>query len=75
MDLEIIILSEVSQIKTNTICYHLHIESKNNYANELIYKIERASHIENKFMVTKGEKRGGINEEFRISRYTLLYIK
>ena len=31
--------------------------------------------IENKFMVTKVEKRGGINWEFGINRYTLLYIK
>ena len=28
MQLEIIILSEVSQRKTNTICYHLYVESK-----------------------------------------------
>ena len=28
MDLEIIILSEVSQTKTNIICYHLYVESK-----------------------------------------------
>ena len=28
MDLEIIILSEVSQPKTNTIWYHLYVESK-----------------------------------------------
>ena len=28
MDLENIILSEVSQTKTNTICYHLYVESK-----------------------------------------------
>ena len=28
MDLEIIILSEVSQTKTDTILYHLYVESK-----------------------------------------------
>ena len=28
MDLDIIILSEVSQRKTNTICYHLYVDSK-----------------------------------------------
>ena len=28
MDLEIVILSEVSQTKTNIIWYHLHVESK-----------------------------------------------
>ena len=32
--------------------------------------------LENKFTVTKGERGGGgINKEFEISRYKLLYIK
>ena len=31
VDLEIIILSEVSQRKTNTIQYRLYVESKNRY--------------------------------------------
>ena len=40
MDLEIIILNEVSQTqrKTNIIWYHLYVESKKNDANELINK-------------------------------------
>ena len=42
MDLEKIKLSEVSQKKIN-IWYHLHMESKKNYTNELIYKIETDS--------------------------------
>ena len=28
MDLEGIILSDISQTKTNTVCYHLYVESK-----------------------------------------------
>ena len=28
MDLKSITLSEISQRKTNTVCYHLHVESK-----------------------------------------------
>ena len=40
MDLEIIILSEVSQTETNAILYHLYVESKKNDTNELIYKTE-----------------------------------
>ena len=28
MELEIIVLSEVSQTKTNIVCYHLYVESK-----------------------------------------------
>ena len=55
MDLEIIIWNEVRQRKTSIIWYHLYVESKN----ELIYKTETDSDIENKLMVTKGEKSGG----------------
>ena len=40
MDLEIIILSEVSQTKTNILRYHLYVESKKSDTNELIYKTE-----------------------------------
>ena len=40
MDLEIIILSVVSQTKTNIIWCHLYVESKKIYTNELIYLTE-----------------------------------
>ena len=40
MYLDIIIVSEVSQTKTNIIWYHIYAESKKNDTNELIYKIE-----------------------------------
>ena len=40
MDLEIIILSEVSQTKTNNMWYCLYVESKKNDTNELTYKTE-----------------------------------
>ena len=41
VDLEIIILSEVSQKKTNTMWYHLYVEWNLKYdTNEFIYKIE-----------------------------------
>ena len=42
--------------------------------NELIYKTETNSNKECQFMVPKG-KRGGINWECGMSRYTLLHIK
>ena len=42
MDLENIILSEVSQTKTNMISYYLYVKSKND-TNESIYKIETDS--------------------------------
>ena len=40
MDLDIIILSEVSQAKTNIIWYCLYAESKKQDTNEHIYKTE-----------------------------------
>jgi len=42
MDLDVIIVSEVSQTKTNIICHHLYVESKKD-TNELIYRIETDS--------------------------------
>ena len=61
MGLEIIILSELSQTKTDIILYHLHVESKKNDTNELIYKTELDSQtdIENKLIVSKGTSVGG----------------
>ena len=38
----------------------------------LFTKLNGLTDIENTFMVTKG---GGINQEFGINKYTLLYIK
>ena len=43
IDLEIIILSELSQRKTNILWYHLQIESIKKDTNELIYKAETDS--------------------------------
>ena len=40
INLEIIILSEVRQKKTNILQYHLYMESKKGGTNELIYKTE-----------------------------------
>ena len=51
------------------------MDSKKNDTNELIYKTKIDSDIENKLTVTKGERRGGINSEVGINRYTLSYIK
>ena len=42
-DLEVVIVNEVSQRKTNIIRYHLHVESKNNETSEFISKTEIAS--------------------------------
>ena len=57
MDLEIIILSEVSQIeKGKYIRHYLYMESKEVIQKILTYKTE--TDIENKLMVTKGKKLG-----------------
>ena len=58
MDLEIILLSEVNQ---RQISYHLCAEFLKN-TNELIYKTDKLMDIENKFMVIKGDSRGGEGE-------------
>ena len=59
MYLEIIILNEIRQRKTN-IWYHLYVESKKviqmNLQNE-----SRLTDEEDKLRVTKGESKGGIN--------------
>ena len=81
MDLEIIIWSEVSQRKTNIIWYHLYVESKakkekKRYKWTYLQNRNRLTDIENKLMVTNGKRKGeGINWEFGIKIYTLLYIK
>ena len=47
-----------------------------NDTNELIYKTETDSDLENELMVTRGKGwRGGIVREFGIDIYTLLYLK
>ena len=61
MELEIIILSEESQTKTNI--YLLYIESKKKWYKwtYLLQKRNRPTDIENKLTVTKGESEGEIN--------------
>ena len=43
MNLESIIISEINQTKTNTVCFHLYGESKKYDTNELIHKTETDS--------------------------------
>ena len=74
MDLEIIIFSEASQTKSNIICY-LHVDSKKWYK-WTMYKTEIDSQTQKtNLWLPKGIAgwEAGINEEFAISRYTLLY--
>ena len=60
MDLEIIILSEVSQTKTNIIWHHLYVKSKKIIHMKLFIKQNRLIDIENKLVVTKGEGGEGV---------------
>ena len=74
MDSEIIMLSEASQRKTNTIWYHLYAESQEEKMIQTCLQSE--TDLVNKFKVTKGERLGkGINLEFGTDIYTLLYLK
>ena len=77
MDLEIIILSELSETEKNK--YHiisLICGILKNDINELIYKTEIESQTyKTNLWLSKGKVGGGINKEFQISRYKLLHIK
>ena len=76
MDLEITILTEVSQEKTTTIWYHLHVESEIWHEWTYLWKRNRLTDIENRLVVAKEDgSGGGMDREFGISRCKLLYIE
>ena len=50
-----------SKSKTNIISYNMNMGNLKNDTNELIYKTETLTDIENKLTVTKEERKGGIN--------------
>ena len=54
MDLEGIMLSEISHRKTNTVWYHLHVGSKTGEYNNNLKK-QTHSDMENKLVVTSGD--------------------
>ena len=56
IDLEIVILSELSQTKTDTIGYHSYVESKRV---QLIYKTELESQMQKTNSWLPGDKRAG----------------
>ena len=56
IDLDIVILSEISQRKTHIIWYHLYVESKRKKRLKSTYFRNRDSHTENKIIVTKGRE-------------------
>ena len=77
MNLEMTILSEVSQRQISYSITQMWNLILKNDKNELIYKTETDSQIsKTNFTVNKGETwQGGINQEFGINIHTLLYIK
>ena len=55
MQLEILILSELSQRKTNTIRYHLYVESKIWPKRTYLQNRKRLTDVENRLVVAKGD--------------------
>ena len=68
MNIEIVILSEVSQRQTSYIIYMWNLK---NDTNELIYKTETHSQ---KKTNTEDVEGGGTIKEFGINRYIVLYV-
>ena len=78
MDLEIIILSEVSLTEKDKYCMiSVIMQNLKCDTNELIYETETDSQIQktNLWLPKRKGGGGGINQEFGISRYKLLHIK
>ena len=75
MQLEIIILSEVSQ-KDKSIWYHQYVESKIWHKWTYLWTRNRIRDIENRLVVAKWEEgRRGLDWEFGIGRWKLVYIE
>jgi len=73
MDLEIVMLSE--EVREQQISHDITSmwNLKKRGRNKLIYKTERDTDVENKFMLTRGWRE--INWKIGIDIYTLLYTK
>ena len=75
MDLEIIILSKVSQKKTNIIYNITYMESKIWHKSTYLQNRNRHTDIENRLVVAKGMGRGSrMDWEFGASRCKLLHL-
>ena len=65
-----------SKSKTNTIWYHLHVESKIWHEWTYLWNRNRLTDIENRLVIAKGEGVGeGMEWEVRVSRCKLLYME
>ena len=59
----------------STIWYHLYVKPKKNDTHELIYKTEIDSQTQKTSLWLLRGKVEGINQEFGVKIYTVLYIK
>ena len=59
MDIESIMLSKISQIKTNSVYYHFYVESKNKTNEYIQQNRNRLTDIENKLVETSGNREEG----------------
>ena len=75
MDIEIIVLRELSQTQTNVIWYHLHIEWKKSDTNELLPKTEVDPQTQKTNLWLPKGKDGKRMDKLGVYIYTLLYIK
>ena len=76
MNLEIILPSKVRQKDTDTIWYHLYVESKIWHKWTYLWKRNKPTDIENRLVIAEGEGNGeGKDWEFGMSRCKLLYIE
>ena len=70
IDLDVIILSEVKQTKTNILWYNLYVETKKKrYKWSYLQNRTRFTDIESKLMITKGEKRRIRNLGLTVTQY------
>ena len=75
MDLEGIILSEISHTKTNTVCYHLHVKSKRyNKGMNITKQKQICQYREQTSGYELGEGRGDGQERCRRLRGTKSYV-
>ena len=73
MDLEIVILSKISQRKTNIIWYHIHVEPKENDTMNWYTKLRQTHGHRKQFMIAKGESVEGSTGSLGL-KYTHYYV-
>ena len=74
-DLEIVIISEASQRKTNIICYHLYIWNLKYDTNVLIYETDSQTQRTDLWLTRGWGSEGGMDWKRGISRCNLLYTE